>query len=167
MKKRLALLALLFILGFILSYYFGMLPFVSENKLINTTNNSSIDLLQGDRVSLFEGYNFNEEDYSFYIVFSSREKIKFSRVLFTNQKTVLNQIKEAFDFTYSGGDMATCESYLYLKKADKIVLKVGITFDEALGVQSGKYGWLEFKDNKKLRVVLKQLESVYYPYVKL
>ncbi len=167
MKKRLTLLAFLFLLGFIFSYYFGVFPFVNENKLINTTDNSSIDLLQGDRVSLFEGYNFNEEDYSFYIVFSSKEKIRFSRVLFTNKKEVLNQIKEAFDFTYSGGDMATCESYLYLKKADKTVLKVGIAFDETVGVQSGRYGWLEFKDNKKLEIVLKQLESVYYPFLKL
>jgi hypothetical protein len=167
MKKKLIFFVVLFLFGLIISYFFNILPIVTESKALSHTNKLSKELIKGDSVNIFDKYDFNVDNYSLYVVCSSSEKLKFSKVLFTDEKAVLNKMKEAFKFTYTGGDIATCESYLYLKKDNEIVFKTGIVLEGVIGIQSEKYGWLEFKDDEKLKEVFKQLEPIYLPIIKI
>ena len=169
MRKRLIIiLGVIFLvaLGVIGSYSYRLLPVVVERK-VDTSLSTAIELQKGDKVQLFKDYDFEKGNYALYIVFSAQENVGYPKVLFTDQHTVLNQLKESFELTYTGSDIATCESIIYLMKDDKIVLKMGIAIDETAGLQSSDYGWLEFKDREKLLESLKYLSPAYLPYIRL
>lgn len=167
-KQQIIILGVIFLvaLGVIGSYSFRLLPVVVEHR-VDTSPSTAPELQKGDEVQLFKDYHFDKGNYAIYIVFSAKENVEFPKVLFTDEHTVLNQLKESFELTYTGGDLATCESFLYLLKGDKVVLKMGIVLDEVSGLQSSEYGWLEFKDRQKPLESLKLLSPVYRPYIKL
>jgi hypothetical protein len=60
----------------------------------------------------------------------------------TTDTAVLNGMKREWKFTISGGDMATVESYLVIRKGDSTVFKSGIVLDgKNEGLQHEQFGW--------------------------
>lgn len=156
----------LVVLGIIGSYSIRLLPVVIEHK-VDTSPITVSKLEKGDKVQLFKDYDFDKGNYALYIVFSANEKVKYPKVLFTDQHSILKQVKNSFELTYTGGDIATCDSFLYLLKDDKVILKMGIVVDESSGLQSEDYGWLRFEDKVTLLQCLDLMSGIYCPYINI
>lgn len=169
MKKRLAILGLLLLVGIFISYQFRLLPLVSTGEIKNSDIMDTLALDKGDTIKVLNQYDFDSGDYSIYVVFSNQEgkRLGFSKVLFTDDVTVLNQVNKSFEMTYTGGDIATCESFIYLLQGDDVVFKAGLAIDNVAGLQSPQYGWLEFKDKQKVLDCLKTMTKSYKPFIKL
>lgn len=169
MKKRLAIFGLLLLGGIFISYQFRILPLVSTGKIKNSNIMDTLALNKGDTIKVLNQYDFDSGDYSIYVVFSNQEgkRLGFSKVLFTDDIAVLNQINQSFEMTYTGGDIATCESFIYLLQGDDVIFKAGLAIDDVAGLQSSQYGWLEFRDKHKALDCLKAMTKSYKPFIKL
>ncbi len=167
MKKLIIIFCLIFFLIGI-GYYFRFFPVVINNQIIKTSSITQTIFKKGDEVKLLNNYDFNNGNYSLYIVFNQRESFNIGchKVLYTADTVVLNELKESFVLNYTGGDIATYESFLYLFKREELICNIGIGIDEAqFGIQSREYGWLCFKDREKLLKSLDQLRTVYLPLI--
>lgn len=169
MKKRLAIFGLLLLVGIFISYQFRLLPLVSTGEIKNSKIMDTLALDKGDTIKVLNQYDFDSGDYSIYVVFSNQEgkRLGFSKVLFTDDMALLNQINQSFEMTYTGGDIATCESFIYLLQGEDVIFKAGLAIDDVAGLQSPQYGWLEFKDKQKVLDCLKAMTKSYKPFIKL
>ncbi len=165
MKKKLIFFTIMFSVALVVSYYLNIFPVVIEAEKYSDLNKLPRKLKEGNRVNIFDDFNFSKGGYSLYIVCSNSEKLGFSKVLFTDEKIVLNQLKDAFELVYTGGDIVTPESCLYLKLEDEIIFKTYIVLDRAMGIQSESYGWLESENSDKLKKAIRQLKQLYYPFI--
>lgn len=167
MKKKLALLAFVLIIGITCSYYFRVLPYVyinsiQENKVLQKQSTR----LRGAEFSLFDEFDFDKNNYSFYIISSNQKGGILDKVIYTANKEDLISLKKVLKCTYTSGDIATMENFMYLLKNDTIVLEMGIELNEPpFGLQNEQYGWIEFKNRKELITVLKTLKPIYRPLV--
>lgn len=148
------------------SYHWGYLPVVMIGDL--PSNEVDVKNISPDEpFRLLENYDFSEGNYSCYVVWVYYDKVEYNlpRVLFTEEVELLDQLKEAFVVTDTGGDIATCESVIILKRDDDIVLQIYIALDAVSGLQSKEYGWLEFEDRDKVVSCLQLMKSLYGPVV--
>jgi hypothetical protein len=171
MRKKLVIIVMVILLQLIGiggSYRFGLLPIVSDKEVIEVKSETQTHK-EGDKFNVFEQYDFANGNYSLYLVLSNEEatELDCSKVLFTSDIDILVRVKNAFTVTYTGGDIATCESYIYLLKNDDIIAKMGIALTETTGLQSGTFGWLDFAHEHKVFYCIKSMKRVYKPYVKI
>ncbi len=150
---------------------FYLLPIIIEQDY-SFTQEAPVELAKGDTIKLLDSFDFDSGDYSLYVVFEDITSMRhspwerFPKVLYTDDPVILNGLKETFQLIYTGGDMATCQSYINLIKDDEIVLKQGICLDEINpGLQSSQYGWISFTDSDKILTSFNQLTPVYWPVI--
>ena len=169
MKRRIKILfwgTLSFVLFF--GYQVKLLPVVIYKSTFSGhfETGKSLQLEKGDTLDLFKEYDFKDGNYSLFIVFSRDELESYPKILFTNTPSVLTELKEVFKLTYTGGDMATCQSSLFLLQDDKIILNQRFAINKNnVGLQSRKYGWIQFIDKEAILKNLHKLEPTYWPFI--
>lgn len=164
MKQRILLISLFTTLALLsYAYHIRFLPIVSE-RTSSLPENTIQDFEVGDTIMLLEPFRFESGRYELYFSFAASDGQK-AKLLSTKDVNVLNRLKKSMHFTYTGGDMATCESFLYLMENDQLVLKTGIVLGAQAGIQSPEYGWIEPLDVQSIQNELNQLSPRYWPLV--
>jgi hypothetical protein len=83
-----------------------------------------------------------------------------------NDSTVLQAIKENFLFGGQGGDMATCESEMYVYDGEKLIFHSTIVItDSVIGIQNSKSGWAEALRKEHLEKAFSEFKPVRKPLV--
>ena len=127
---------------------------------------------QGDIVNPLASLDLSKGAWKAYLVVSRTDyyhlnsSAKNASVLKTANIEVLKAMKKKWMFKYTGGDMATAESNIYLFHDEKLVFLSGIILDEPnVGLQSKEYGWLESTNKDLMLNNLKDFKRVYWPIV--
>ncbi len=126
---------------------------------------------KGDIVQPVKDVNF-VDNCAIYIVLSRsdykdlHQSISKRRVLACFDKKTINQLQQEFKFIYTDGDMATCESSIYIFNDKKLIFKSSIVLDKNLvGLQGQQFGWIEACNSNKLIDIIQRFKPVYYPIV--
>jgi len=127
-------------------------------------------LQKRDTINPLKHMDFNNGNWTVYLVMNQNDKknlnlqsIK-SNCVWTNNIDLLNQMKDTWRFTYSGGDIATAESAIYFFNNGKLRFKSGIVFDNGReGLQSNEYGWLEAINKNELSHLCNKFKQTYWP----
>lgn len=150
---------------------------LDRNIVIETSNYYPIYVQNkyniGDTVQPLLRYDLTKGEWKSYIVispddFASLSKnIKKGRCFSTSDLALLNQMKNRWRFKYTGGDMTTVSSQIYLLHDNKIVFKCGIIIDENMeGLQSKYFGWIEAHNNE-ITAIIKQYQKIKSPIILL
>ncbi|WP_374163611.1 hypothetical protein [Arcticibacter sp. MXS-1] len=129
-------------------------------------------LVKGDTINIFKKVDFSKGDWSVYINLSRNDfenlspAIKKTSCLKTSDIKVLERIRNQWNFVYSGTDIATAESIIYIFKNNKLVFKSGIVLDkDRQGLQNSTYGWMEATEPGVLAETCKNFKKVYWPII--
>jgi hypothetical protein len=130
---------------------------------------------QSEIVSLSIGESFNPlknidvtQDCEFYFEqslddISSDENLLNGKLYKCDDINVLTKLKNELNLTYTGSDMATVNSILYVLKNNKLVFETGIVLEKNIcGLQSSSFGWVR---NNKLIDLFSKFERVFTPIV--
>ncbi len=161
---------------FIISYFLLGFPLIvlkpSSSPQLNVDNTS---FHKGDTIEPLKQYDFTENNYSVYIVihrneveelpaFIGRKKFSLNKVLWTDELTVLKKIQKEFKFTYTGGDIATCQSMIYVYSDNDLIFQSAIVLEEnTFGLQNQHFGWTPVLNSHQIISVLKEFKPYYYP----
>lgn len=89
------------------------------------------------------------------------------KVFECSQNDILKKLKKSFHFRKLSGDMATCESSIYVYKDNELVLHAYFVLTENLvGLQSQLTGWSEAVNKEELMDILMKFKPVRRPIVK-
>lgn len=166
MKKKITFLVVV-AFGVLTSLYLLFSPIIigKIDDLIPVSN----ELEKGDIIKPLEGLNVTE----IYIVFSLNDFNDFpkelpkTRVLKTTKSEQIEKFKNLFEVTYSGGDLATCESYICVYDNGNLVFKSGfaVTKNKNIGLQNRVYGWAISDNSSELIKLLKEFKPYRYPFL--
>lgn len=163
LKKRIFWSALVFIIV-VVSFWVGLLPI---------TIDCNEDYL--DKIEVVKGKEFNplstidiSDNCEIYLNISlddiySDQKILNGKVFKCSDINVLIGLKNNFNFTYTGSDIATANSRIYVYQNDKLVFSSSIVLEEGIfGLQSSNFGWVK---KNELIPYFKKFKRVYLPLV--
>ncbi|MDR2221573.1 MAG: hypothetical protein LBE34_02425 [Flavobacteriaceae bacterium] len=156
-----------FILTILVGYFFYRPVVIQFNDFKSPTNftfkpNQVIDL--NDILSLEE-----QKDVTIYIALNDEERTYFNmqvpkwKVLKTKK---IDLIKELFSckFRYTGGDVSTVQSKLYIYSGSKLVFESEISLEEHhLGLQNSYTGWASCVNDKDLLKIIAQFDRYNLP----
>jgi hypothetical protein len=165
-KKKTILFAVI-VFGVLTSIYFLFCPIIigKADDLIPISK----ELEKGDIIKPLEGLNVTE----IYIVFSSSdfsdlpEELTKTKVLRATKSEQIEKFKNLFEFTYSGGDLATCESFICAYDNGNLVFKsyLAVTKNQRFGLQNSVYGWAVSDNSSELIKLLKEFKPYRYPFL--
>lgn len=91
-----------------------------------------------------------------------------SKIFECRDNEVLQRLQENFIFIKTGGDMATCESEIFIYNNEKLVLHSSFVLTKSVvGLQNSVIGWGEALNKEKLKDILLHFDPVNRPIVKL
>jgi len=161
----------LFTLVVAMCYPLGLLPVMYYSKSVwrIPTKPDGRTYNKGDKVKIFERFNFDEGGYSLCIYMCAEDMHslrQFSRVRWTDDVSVLNEIKSKLVLNYTRSDMCTPESCLFLLKDGEPVMTIGLAASGCnVGLQSREYGWIEFDNSYTLTEAMQSMSVAYMPVV--
>lgn len=146
--------ALITFLGLIV-ILFGFTFITGYSLIIDLNSKANVHQIKcsNNSINPFEKFNFDIDDnWEVHLVFDLHDVNSLpkglSRVnyLMTSDTSVLNSMKNNWNFKCSNGDMATITSKLLLKKNDLVVFETGIHITDAIqGLQNKDFGWVQSK----------------------
>jgi hypothetical protein len=172
MTKKLGYgLLIIFGIFFLGIYLISGFPLVINQSTVSNTLVSSDSLKKGEIIEPLKNQDFNSNNCSAYLILSKNDlndlpnSIRRAKVLVNKDRNILQRLKNDFKFVYSGGDMATCESFIYIFINNKLVFKSSIVLEEnKVGLQN-EYGWIEAQNSRKLIEIMESFEPVYLPVI--
>lgn len=156
------------LLGWVFSLYFGYTIVIATNLL----NTKSVQHNKGDIINIFDEFDLNKGKWSVYLNLSLSDLKKLKGVL--PERTclkltdveVLRKMKDDWKMVYTGGDMATVESSIFIIRDGDIVFNSGIMFNKNTeGLQSPVYGWIEPIEKDIIKKYCKKFKPVFWPVV--
>lgn len=166
MGKRNFVLAIIAILLIISCYFVGLLPLVSESS--DDVILEEVNLNKGDIFNPFSKFSFNDGNYQLYYIQSAEDKRGLFKVLYTDEKETLLKIQKVFNCTYTGGDIATYQSKLILVKDSEVVLRMYVELqNQPSGLQNSEFGWITFKERKKVSEMIKEMKGYLMPFLSI
>jgi hypothetical protein len=125
---------------------------------------------KGDTVNVFEKLDFDKGKWCAYLVLSRSDfpdlnKLIPRRNCFKLEDiNLMKQMKKEWRFIYTGGDLATVESFIIFYNDGKAVFESGIVLDQDLeGLQSSSFGWSEPVSKNLLTKYCMKFKNVYWP----
>jgi len=168
-RKARFCLIVLFLLVAVVVFYVNDCPLVL--KLPSHANLERQKFERGDTIKPLERFNFDQGEWTAFVSISSTDKIRFSnalpesRWLRTNDIKVLKQMQREWVFRFSGGDLATVESFILILNNGVVVFHSGVVLEEnCQGLQSRDFGWL---DSSVLIQSISRFEKMLCPLVVL
>ena len=171
MKKKMIFGLAVFIVALVFVYFLFGSPIVlngNQRELLNirdTTQSNfnpleSIDFSSGDNVAYLL---FDKADIEELPVKMSKKKIFECR-----NNEILHKLSTDFVFVKSNGDMATCESKIFIYKDSKLVFCSSFVLtDSVVGIQNGVNGWADAQDKERLKTHFLEFKPINRPIVKL
>lgn len=173
MKNKIAI-TLIVILLFVL----GGLVLFGDYPLILITNQKELVLMNKRKVEGLAIINpladieFNTGKNSAYLIFSKQDRQELPagmnrrKVYICKDNVDLKSLKDDFFFLQSNGDIATCESDIFILKDNKIIFHSGLVFtDSIIGLQDGSFGWIDAINQKALKQHFLNFKPINYPII--
>lgn len=139
-----------------------------------TENNFRSASNAGDTIHIFQRLDFEIGDWEAYIVISQNDdmdvsnKIPKGRLLRTDDRALLLQMKNKLVFVYTGADISTVDNEFIVCQNGHVVFRSAILIDKTQeGLQNREYGFLEAKPLGQLSGYCKDFKRVYSPFVVL
>ena len=136
--------------------------------MINDENNI---IRKGDTISLLTSFTKNE-NLKIFIELSNDDlldlpdNIPKSKIIYCDDERITKDLLSNFKFTYTNGDMATCESEIYILVGDSLVYNANIVIsDNITGIQDASLGWLEPVKMSTFNKILMQFKSTQKPII--
>lgn len=168
MKKKI-IIALILILAILYSAY--NLPLMlnsNQGEIVNLSDTTKI------KFNPIADLDFSKGDNVGYLLFSRQDikelpkEISKFKLLECRDNKTLENLKDNFWFEKTNGDMATCESEIFLYKNGKLVFHTSIAItNHNMGIQSTKTGWADSSNEKELKTTFSKFKPVKRPIVKL
>jgi len=169
MKKIFLLIVTVLFIGVVLSIITGY-PLVIN--LAKQKTDGSKNLVKGAVINPMNKFNFDSGEWVAYLFISSSDRdglpdaLPKARSLKTNDLTLLKDIRDNWNFIYSGGDMATVESQFILCRNGVEMFESGIVLDgNPQGLQNAEYGWLAASPKTNLTKYIVKFKRNYSPLV--
>lgn len=146
---------------------------VGYNLIFNIQNYKHITgpLQIADTIRPLNDFDFTKDKWKAYLYISRDDfkdlhsSIKKVNCLKTDDKFLLEKMKQTWTFIYRGGDLATVTSYMNIYKNGLLVFSSGIVLDKNSEGLQGEYGWIKPIQNNALIHTCKNFERVYFPIV--
>jgi len=152
------------IFSLITGYTFVFIPYRGIPKAKQYTKNDVIPVL--------EGLDFNNGKWSAYLIFSILDLKELEGVvpkrncLKLADIQILMKMKNDWNMVFTGGDMATVESFIVFTKNGKVVFRSEIVVNKHTeGLQSPAFGWIEPVKPGIIIRYCKEFKPVYSPIV--
>jgi hypothetical protein len=175
MKKKLLFWLIGALSAFLIASYliFGFPLLVFKTSQYSNIGSINDSLKKGDVINPLQKINFTN-NCSICIVISrsdlnelpnsiTRKKYNLNKVLHTSDFKTIEKIKDNFNFIYSGGDLATCESMIYIFNDNNLVFQSAIVIGEGHFGLQGQYGWIQAKESKTIIEILNDFQSYPFP----
>lgn len=121
---------------------------------------------RGDRISPLKSFDFAQGEWAIYVELSRDDYSELppgvihARCLKTTDSKLMQHMAQTWNFTYTGGDMATVGSGIYVVKDGKLLYQSGIVISrDGSGLQSEDYGWLEPVDKAAIPDALRAFQQ--------
>jgi hypothetical protein len=167
MKKKGFVIFCIGLLVIIALYFKGILPVVIVNGASQIV---SADTTLTEFNPL-EKADFNSGKISCYLAISKNDisslpqSMTRYKIFKCTDQEILQALKESFQFKRTGGDMATCESSVFIYNGDRLLLHTSLILtDSIVGIQSRSIGWSEAVDRDKVKMLFskfKPLPAIY------
>ena len=154
----------------VLLYKVNVMPIVKDND-VDMQDALKCTYQKGELVNpLKEISKFGNLEIYIFIHRSDLEELPVDfpkrKVLYTNNRRLIEEVIDNFNFTYTSSDMSTCESVICVKSNDKVVYKANILISEnTVGLQSSSSGWIESRNANNLIENFKSFDTVCKPIV--
>lgn len=171
MKKKIILVLIIVITVLGIGYFLCDYPIVlnkNQREMIKVKDTSQVIFNPIESIDLSTGSNvayllFNKTDLK-----ELPSGMNKSKMLGYSNNKILQSLKNNFLFTQTGGDMATCESKIYIYKDSKLVFHSSFVLtDNILGIQNSLVGWSDAVNKVELKKILFKFKPVNKPIVKL
>ncbi len=163
--------ALITFLGLIV-ILFGFTFITGYSLIIDLNSKANVHQIKcsNNSINPFEKFDFDSGDkWEVHLVFDLHDikelpkDIPKVNYLMTSDISVLNSMKNNWNFKCSNGDMATVTSKILLKKNDLVVFEAGIAMNDAFqGLQSKDFGWVQ---SKAILYDVKKFNRTYMPII--
>lgn len=82
------------------------------------------------------------------------------------ENSVLSELRNNFWFIKSNGDMATCNSKLFVYKNNHLVLHTDFVLsNNVVGIQNSKAGWADAAEKAELKRIFLKFKPTYWPII--
>jgi hypothetical protein len=139
---------------------------------VSSYRSTNLPLKVGDKVNFFNNFDFSKGHWSAYIVLNRYDykdldpAIKKAGCLKTTDISLLQKMKQQWNFVYTGADMATVQSAIYIFRDNKLVFESGIVLDKVnQGLQSEMAGFTHTEKPNALTESCAAFKKVYWPVV--
>ena len=103
------------------------LPIYTKNEALLINNGDTINLILKihtlDNLRVFLHFDRND-------LKELPKEIPHHNILYTDNANIIKKLSENFKFICTGGDMATCESIIYILAGDTLVYKTNIVVSD-------------------------------------
>ena len=150
---------------YFIAWLLNLTPIVidlAEEKRINNP------LQVGDSVNPIGEFDFTEGEWEMYIKYSfddlyAGNALLNGRVFRCNDKATLKKIQQYSGTQYTGADMATAQSKIYLFKDGRLMFVSHVVADKnSCGFQSVNHGWIS---NARLKSLFARFKKVHGPII--
>ncbi len=123
-------------------------------------------------LSIFSKFDFSKDNWKVYIKIDPSDfndlhpLIPKTMCITTDDRKILQQMKETWQFKIIDGDIATVTSTFYLLKNNKLVYESGIVLDKSsIALQNEEYGEMIPTNPYAIINSCKQFKKVYWPII--
>ncbi len=168
--KRIVIVVAIF-LAFVVIYFMYGYPILlnsNQNEIVNISDTTEVKFNPINDLDFSTGNNvaylfFSKED-----IKELPEQISKYKILECEDNEVLQNLRSNFWFEKTGGDMATCESKIYLYQNGELVFYASIVLkNNSVGIQSIRTGWANASDEEKLKDIFLKFKPVKRPILNL
>lgn len=148
----------------LLCYTFGFLPVVFESeehgmdfsKIEKDKKFNPLDSIDiNNNCEIYLVYSFDD--------YHSQNKLLQGKVYSCSDKSVIEKMRDHFNFKYTGSDLSTTTSKIYILENGKIKFSSGLVLEKTVfGLQSKKFGWVK---NDKLIPFCHFFKRIKRPFV--
>ena len=170
MKKLYISALILFFVSTAISFFAHYTLVIPISKL----NQKDLPLKKGAIVKPFKNLFLSDGNWKAYIVFDKTDLIELPQgiaratCIKTEDKSVIQEMKDTWHFIYKEGDIATAESSIYIFHDNELVFESAIVISEnSQGLQSRSYGWMKPVRKNVICESCKKFKRVYWPVVVL
>lgn len=158
MKGRKLLSFLVIVMLPVLLYITGVLPVIISTERTTYIDSKNIDYI--DVINLSDYFRDSTSRLTLY--FKKHNNVNFSTLY---ECKIESRDYDKLELEVTGGDMTTVTDYIWMTSDEGGNVKLKMTVDGVLGIQSTDLGWLEFTKQDSIRQMIDLANPVFSPLV--
>lgn len=151
-----------------------MLLYKGYPIIINKNKSNVINLqhIADSNFNPIENFDFSTGTHKAYLLFSKKDiaelpkEMNHGKIFECKENNTLKDLQKVFFFYKLKGDMATCDSEIFIYNDNKLIFHSDFVFtDSIIGIQNSVVGWAEPVHNAELKKILLKFKEVTVPIV--